>query len=167
MTRAVLGLGSNLGARWNYLERAVSMLREVDHGLLVSSVYESAPVGGPKRQGPFLNCVVVIDWKKTPGLLLELCRTLEDDAARVRTERWGPRTLDVDVLWVDGYESLEPDLTVPHPRLFDRAFVLLPLEEVAPDIVDQGWRTRLGIFDSGVDTIRRVGVLASTWRGRD
>lgn len=164
MTRAVLGLGSNLGDRWETLDNAVSALREDDADLVVSSIYETAPVGGPSGQGPFLNCVVVMDWNATPEDLLARCVDLERLASRVRVERWGPRTLDVDVLWIDGYESNDPTLTVPHPRMFERAFVLVPLEEVAPDIVDPTWRDRRGVGGAADDDVRKVGVLISTRR---
>ncbi len=161
MTRAILGLGSNLGDRWSTLDHAVSTLRSAVGELLLSSIYESAPVGGPSGQGPYLNCVVVFDWSGTPGELLDLCHRLEHDAHRVRKERWGARTLDVDVLVIDGFSSDDPTLSVPHPRMFDRAFVLMPLEEVAPDVVDPGWRERRRVSDSGESDVRRVGALLS------
>ena len=161
MTRGILGLGSNLGDRWSTLDHAVATLREVVGDLVLSSVYESAPVGGPAGQGPYLNCVVVLDWSGSPEDLLALSHRLEQDANRVRRERWGARTLDVDVLMIDGYSSDDPELIVPHPRMFDRAFVLMPLEEVASDVVDPGWRARLGASETDESAIRRVGVLLS------
>ena len=161
MTRGILGLGSNLGDRWSTLDHAIATLRVVVGDLVLSSVYESAPVGGPGGQGPYLNCVVVLDWSGSPGELLALCHRLEQDANRVRQERWGARTLDVDVLMIDGYASDDPELIVPHPRMFDRAFVLMPLEEVASDVVDPGWRARLGASETDESAIRRVGVLLS------
>lgn len=161
MTRGILGLGSNLGDRWSALDRAVGTLRSIVGDLVLSSVYETSPVGGPKDQGPYLNCVVVLNWTGSPGALLDLCHRLEQDANRVRRERWGPRTLDVDVLFIDGYVSDDPGLTVPHPRMGDRAFVLMPLEEVAPDIVDPDWRSRFGARETNEAAIRRVGVLLS------
>lgn len=132
MTRAFIGLGSNLGDRRGYLRNAVAALPDV---VAVSPVYETAPVGGPPGQDAFLNCVVELDTELTARDLLDVCRRLEANAERVRTERWGPRTLDVDVLWVDGETVDEPDLTVPHPRMWERAFVLVPLHDLAPDLV--------------------------------
>lgn len=131
MTRAFVGLGSNLGDRARHLRDAVAALQPV----AVSDVYETEPVGGPE-QGPYLNLVVQVDWAGEPEALLERCRALETAAARVRSERWGPRTLDADVLWIDGVEVDAPDLTVPHPRMWQRRFVLEPLAELAPDLVD-------------------------------
>lgn len=132
MTRAFLGLGSNLGDREAHLRAAVA---ELDDLVAVSPVYETEPVGGPDDQGPYLNLVVELDTPLDARGLLEVCRRLEDDAGRVREVRWGARTLDVDVLWVDGDERAEPDLEVPHPRMWERRFVLAPLLDLAPDLV--------------------------------
>ncbi len=135
MPRAFLGLGSNLGDRLALLRDAV---REIPDVVAVSPVFETAPVGGPE-QGPYLNVVVQLDTARSPRELLEVCRAREADAERVREVRWGPRTLDVDVLWVDGETVDEPDLIVPHPRMFERAFVLVPLGTLAPDLVPAGF----------------------------
>ncbi|HVF75364.1 MAG TPA: 2-amino-4-hydroxy-6-hydroxymethyldihydropteridine diphosphokinase [Acidimicrobiales bacterium] len=134
MTRAFLALGSNLGDRWGYLRAAVAAVPDL---VAVSPVYETAPVGGPDGQGAFLNCVVELDTDRSPRELLDLCRRLEADAERVRVERWGPRTLDVDVLLVGDERVDEPDLVVPHPRMWERAFVLVPLHDLAPDLVPE------------------------------
>jgi len=134
--RAFLGLGSNLGDRRSYLRGAVESLGE--EVVAVSSLFETEPVGGPD-QGPFLNLVVELETERSPRDLLAECRRLEQEAERVRVERWGPRTLDVDVLWIDGVTVDEPDLQVPHPRMFERRFVLAPLGQLAPDLVPAGW----------------------------
>ena len=130
--RAFLGMGSNLGDRWAYLRDAVDSLADV---VAVSSVYETDPVGGPGDQGPYLNLVVELDTALTARQLLGVGQRLQAAAQRVQGERWGPRTLDVDVLWVDGVTVDEPDLQVPHPRMFERRFVLAPLHELAPELV--------------------------------
>jgi 2-amino-4-hydroxy-6-hydroxymethyldihydropteridine diphosphokinase len=141
VVRAFLGLGSNLGDRWSHLRRAVDQLRAGTRAPVtaVSSVYETEPVGGPEGQGPYLN--LVVELAVAPGAdpyrLLEECRRLEAAAGRVRAARWGPRTLDADVLWIDGVAIEGPDLTVPHPRWRERRFVLAPLHELAPDLVDE------------------------------
>ena len=134
MTRAFLGLGSNLGDRRAHLRAAVAGLPDV---VAVSPVYETDPVGGP-AQDPYLNCVVELSTELSPRQLLDVAHRLEQDAARVRTVRWGPRTLDVDVLLVGDERVDEPDLVVPHPRLWERAFVLIPLADLAPDLVPGG-----------------------------
>ncbi len=134
--RAWVGLGSNLGERIDYLRQAVAALE--DAGVRVveaSSVYETEPVGGP-TQPPYLNAVVELLWRGDPRQLLEIIRTIEADADRVRDEHWGPRTLDLDIIAVDGVEIEATDdseaLVLPHPRAHERAFVLVPLAEVAP-----------------------------------
>ena len=136
MARAFLGLGSNLGNRHRFLREAVQELPDV---VAVSRLYETAPLGGPDGQGPYLNIVVQLDTELSARELLEVCRTREMAAQRVRKERWGPRTLDVDVLWVEHESVDEPDLVVPHPRMFQRAFVLLPLRDLAPDLIPAGF----------------------------
>lgn len=133
LRRAFLALGSNLGDRWAILRRAAEELPDV---VASSSVYETVPVGGPGGQGPYLNAVVELHTSRSARQLLEEAQAAERRAGRVRNERWGPRTLDVDVLWVDGEAHEEADLEVPHPRMWERAFVLVPLADVAPDLVE-------------------------------
>jgi 2-amino-4-hydroxy-6-hydroxymethyldihydropteridine diphosphokinase len=149
--RAVLGLGSNLGERGRLLTEAIESL---DGVIAVSSVYETEPVGGPGGQGAFLNLVVVIDTSLSPRQLLGVCHRLESAADRVRVERWGPRTLDVDILWIDGVELDEEDLQIPHPRMWHRRFVMEPLVEVAPDLAPPDWQ-----MDAHGD-VRLVGPLS-------
>jgi 2-amino-4-hydroxy-6-hydroxymethyldihydropteridine diphosphokinase len=131
--RAFLGLGSNLGDRMALLQSAVRSIPDV---VKVSPVYETAPVGGPPGQDPYLNVVVEVLTALSPRQLLELARRLETESGRVRTVKDGPRTLDVDVLLVGDLEVDEPDLKVPHPRMWERRFVLAPLADLAPDLVD-------------------------------
>ena len=150
MTRAFLGLGSNLGDRRRLLRDAVAAIPDV---VAVSRLYETAPVGGPGGQDRFLNLVVQLDTALDARELLEVCRACEAAAQRVRQVRWGPRTLDVDVLWVDGVTVDEPDLQVPHPRMFERAFVLLPLRDLAPDLIPADF------VDPPEDDVRAVGTL--------
>ena len=139
--RAFLSLGSNLGDRRAHLRRAVDQLRAGSSPAVtaVSRVYETDPVGGPEDQGAFLNVVVELAVPEAvdPYRLLEQCHRLEAAAHRVRTVRWGPRTLDVDVVWIDGITLDDPDLSLPHPRWRQRRFVLAPLAELAPDLVGE------------------------------
>ena len=133
--RAFVGLGSNLGDRREHLRRAVDALRGAGDIVAVSPLYETEPVGGPSGQGEFLNLVVELWTDDTPRRLLERCQELERDAHRVRSVRFGPRTLDADVLLVGDDTVDEPDLVVPHPRMWERRFVLAPLADLAPDLV--------------------------------
>jgi 2-amino-4-hydroxy-6-hydroxymethyldihydropteridine diphosphokinase len=142
--RAYLGLGSNLGDRLLHLRGAVAGLAQAPGVTVVavSSVYASDPVGGPP-QPEYLNAVVAVDTDRSSRELLELARHLEDAAGRIRGERWGPRSLDVDVLLVGREVVDEPDLVVPHPRLFERDFVLAPLADLAPALAAEprdGWQ---------------------------
>lgn len=143
MTRAYLALGSNLGDRLGHLQAALERLEAAD-GVTpeaVSSVYETDPVGGPS-QPPYLNAVVAVGTALDARRLLAVAQAVEEAAGRVRGERWGPRTLDVDVLLVGDERVDEPDLQVPHPRMGERGFVLAPLADVAPHLVDVppgGW----------------------------
>jgi 2-amino-4-hydroxy-6-hydroxymethyldihydropteridine diphosphokinase len=139
VTTAYLALGSNQGDRRGHLRRAIASLPDVRR---VSGVYETAPVGGPE-QGPYLNCVVEIDTDLGPRELLATCQQVEQDAGRVRTVHWGPRTLDVDILLIDDLAVDEPDLVVPHPRMAERRFVLQPLADLAPERCPPGWEDRL------------------------
>ena len=137
--RAFLGMGSNLGDRGRYLAEAVSSLSGV---VGVSPVYETDPVGGPGGQSAYLNLVVEIDTDLTARQLLGVCHRLESAANRVRTERWGPRTLDVDIVWMEAGTVDEPDLHVPHMRMLERRFVMAPLADIAPDVVPENWHER-------------------------
>jgi 2-amino-4-hydroxy-6-hydroxymethyldihydropteridine diphosphokinase len=131
--RAFLSLGSNLGDRRALLRDAVDSLPDV---VAVSPVYETAPVGGPEQDN-FLNLVVQLDTDLTPTQLLGVCHRIESSAERVRTIRWGPRTLDIDIIWMDGVDMDEERLTIPHPRWKERRFVLAPLRDLAPDLVSE------------------------------
>lgn len=133
MTRVFLGIGSNLGDRWKYLRDGVQQLPDVK---AVSPVYETEPVGGPDDQGPYLNAVIELSTELSPRELLEVANKTEDLAARERLVVNGPRTLDIDVLWIEGVEVNEPDFQIPHPRMFERKFVLQPLSDLAPELVE-------------------------------
>ena len=129
-----LGLGSNLGDRLANLQAAVDAL-QAEPGLRVaasSRVWETTPVGGPP-QPDYLNAVVRIETDLSARDLLDVARRVESRLGRIRKERWGARTIDVDVLLFDQEQIDEPDLVVPHPRMKERAFVLLPLLELEPD----------------------------------
>lgn len=132
MTRTFVSVGSNLGDRRSFLRDAVDSLPDV---VAVSSVYETDPVGGPGNQGAYLNLIVQLDTELTPSALLGVCHRIESAAHRVRDERWGPRTLDLDIIWMDGVTMDQVRLTIPHPRWKERKFVLAPLRELAPDLV--------------------------------
>jgi 2-amino-4-hydroxy-6-hydroxymethyldihydropteridine diphosphokinase len=130
--RAFLALGSNMGDRRGYMQGAIARIPDI---VAVSHLYETDPVGGPPGQGAYLNCVIELLTRRSPRELLAVAQAAETAAERVRTERWGPRTLDVDVLLVGDQTVDEPDLVVPHPRMWSRGFVLVPLADLAPELV--------------------------------
>ncbi len=131
--RAFLSLGSNLGDSRRLLADAVDSLPDV---VAVSPVYETDPVGGPS-QSNFLNLVVELDTELPPLQLLGVCHRIESSAERTREVRWGPRTLDIDIIWIDGVEMDTERLTIPHPRWRSRRFVLAPMRDLAADLVTE------------------------------
>ena len=153
---AFLGLGSNLGDRLANLQAAVDAL-QMEPGLRVtasSRVWETTPVGGPP-QPDYLNAVIRVETDLSARDLLDIAHRIEARLGRVRKERWGARTLDVDILLFDEERIDEPDLVVPHPRMAERAFVLLPLLELEADpVLPDGTRLK----DVRVDT---SGVIPS------
>lgn len=133
--KTVLALGSNLGRRFQTLQGAVDALFDAP-GLTfvaVSPVYETDPVGGPEGQRTYLNAVVLAETTLSPATLLERAQSTEAAFGRVREERWGPRTLDIDLIMVGDTVSDDPELTLPHPLAHERAFVLLPWSRIDPE----------------------------------
>ena len=132
---AFLGLGSNLGDRLTNLQGALDLL-QAEPGLRVvssSRVWETVPVGGPP-QPDYLNAVIGVETDLSARDLLDAAHRVETRLGRVRKERWGARSIDIDLLLYDEESIEETDLVVPHPRLRERAFVLLPLLELAADV---------------------------------
>jgi 2-amino-4-hydroxy-6-hydroxymethyldihydropteridine diphosphokinase len=131
--RAVLSLGSNIGDRLGTLQRCVQAIGQLpDTDVLVTSpVYQTAPVGGP-AQPDYLNAVLIVATGLRPQDLLAEANRIEADFGRVRAERFGPRTLDIDIISYDGLLSSDPELTLPHPRAHERAFVLVPWHDIDP-----------------------------------
>ncbi|MDX3105758.1 2-amino-4-hydroxy-6-hydroxymethyldihydropteridine diphosphokinase [Nonomuraea angiospora] len=138
--KVVLALGSNLGPRFQTLQGAVDTLFDAPglEFVQASPVYETDPVGGPPGQKPYLNAIVIAETTLQPRTLLERAQSVENAFGRVRTERWGPRTLDVDLIVVGDTVCEEPELTLPHPLAHERAFVLVPWAQADPDAVVPG-----------------------------
>ncbi len=150
-----ISLGSNLGDRRAILDDALVLLKQTP-GVVVSAVssyHETQPVGGPASQGLFLNAAARLETSLTPHELLDATHSIENQLGRVRTVRWGERTLDLDLL-IFGEESVEEQgLILPHPRLAVRRFVLQPLAEIAPNVIDS--RTGMKILDLLANLDRR------------
>lgn len=162
---SVFSIGSNLGDRMEYLNLAVRALRATPGLRLtgVSSVYATAPVG-VVTQPDFLNAVVAVESTLPSMVMLERALAIEDALNRVRTTRWGPRTIDVDLITVDDRQLESPELTLPHPRAHERAFVLVPWLEVQPDAVLVGHGPIVDLV-AGLDTagVRRCDDLRIDW----
>lgn len=152
MTRAFCSLGSNLGDRRANLTLGIEGLAEVATILAISPLYETAPWGGVD-QDPFYNVVVELECDLDASAFLDVCLAIEQRAHRVRDVRWGPRTLDVDVLLFGDEHHDTERLTVPHPRMFERAFVLVPLADLAPELVPAS------LLEGAGDEVLQIGML--------
>jgi 2-amino-4-hydroxy-6-hydroxymethyldihydropteridine diphosphokinase len=159
MAEALIALGGNVGDVRTTFDRALAMLCDGDAvRLLARSSDYATPPWGVTDQPPFVNCCVAIETRLTPQALLALAQATERAFGRDRAneQRWGPRTLDIDLITYDGLTMDEPDLTLPHPRLFERAFVLIPLIEIAPDRVIGGIRLKDALAKVGASGITRL-----------
>ena len=155
--RAIVALGSNLGDRVGYLRFAIEQLGSV---VKQSTVYETEPVGGPDQQGAYLNMVVEVETPLDPFAFIRRCQRIEALAGRQRLVHWGPRTLDLDLLFYDDATITTEELLVPHPRIFQRRFVLHPLSEVAPERCPLSWDDLLpkgGVWSIGA--LESLGAL--------
>jgi 2-amino-4-hydroxy-6-hydroxymethyldihydropteridine diphosphokinase len=149
MQMVTLGLGANLGDRLRSLQAAVDLLADEGVRAVASSrIWETEPVGGPSGQPPYLNAVIRTETESGPHQVLATCNHVEEELGRTREIRWGPRTIDIDILLFDDLVLDEPGLTIPHPRMTERSFVVLPLLELDPDpVLADGTR----ILDLAVD----------------
>ena len=163
-SHVAIGLGANLGDPIAALRAVIDHIDALPttRALVASDAYLTAPVGGPSGQPDYANAVVLVETSLAPSALLRELQRLEQEAGRERTVRFGPRMLDLDILWREGRVIHEPDLQVPHPRLMERRFALEPLHDVLPEaafadalatLPDQGVR-RLGpIADATIGAI--------------
>lgn len=156
MTTAFIGLGSNVGDRLENIRTALRLLGERAEVAGVSTVYETEPVGPP--QPHFLNAVCRIETDLSPPDLLAAVKAIEADIGRSPGERWGPREIDLDLLLYGEEETHTDDLVIPHPRLTDRAFVLVPLLEIAPEVILPDG-TRVSSFVRGHQTLKPFASL--------
>ncbi|MFO0953516.1 MAG: 2-amino-4-hydroxy-6-hydroxymethyldihydropteridine diphosphokinase [Isosphaeraceae bacterium] len=163
---AFIGLGSNLGDRRAVLDEAVAALSRIEGSRLesVSSYWETPPVGGPSGQRAFLNAAAALTTDLAPEDLLRRLHEIEAAAGRVRTVRWGERTLDLDLLLYGDRVIDEPGLQVPHPRMAIRRFVLEPLYEIAPKAVDPATSRTVSDLLANLDRRPTVVVLPGWWR---
>ena len=154
---AIVALGSNLGDRVGFLRFGIEQLGSV---VRQSRVYETEPVGGPEQQGAYFNMVAVVETPLDPFAFIRRCQRIEAMAGRQRVIHWGPRTLDIDLLFYDDANISTEELLVPHPRIAQRRFVLHPLSDVAPERCPEAWDDLLP--KGGVWSIGELSSLAST-----
>ena len=133
MTEAALSLGSNMGNRLDNIRQAVALMKPLGEVTKRSTVYETPP-WGVEAQPRFLNACVLLETETPPKILLEKLKEIEQAVGRVERERWGPREIDIDILTYGGEVLNDEELTVPHPIMRERAFVMIPLSEIAPDM---------------------------------
>lgn len=136
MAKSYLSLGSNMGDKKAFLEEAVKLLKAYSEIEVTgkSSFYETDPVGYID-QDVFLNIALEIETSFTPEALLEACQSVENKLHRKRVVRWGPRTVDIDIIFYDDIKIKNDSLEIPHPRAFERAFVMVPIYEINKDLV--------------------------------
>jgi 2-amino-4-hydroxy-6-hydroxymethyldihydropteridine diphosphokinase len=159
MTEALIGLGGNVGDVRTTLNAAIDRLCDgVEVRLVARSSDYRTPPWGVTDQAPFVNACIAVDTTLAPAALLARALAVERALGRKRTreQRWGPRTIDIDLLAYDDAVVARPDLVLPHPRLFERAFVLVPLAEIAPDRVIKGMSIRDALARIDVAGIERL-----------
>lgn len=157
MAKAYLGLGSNIGDKKQHIDQAIDLLSKHQEITVVkiSSYYETDPVGY-LDQDVFLNIVVEINTSLEPFMLLEYCNKVEEILKRERIIRWGPRTIDIDILLYEGITLKEEKLMIPHPRMKERAFVIVPLYEIAKDVIIDNLTIDEIIKNLNTEGIRKV-----------
>ena len=161
MAHAYIGFGSNIDDRFNYITQALQLLLEADDVSLIqiSSLYETEPVGY-EAQDWFLNGVVAIDTDRPVHQLLALLKKIEEAVGREHRARWGPREVDLDLLIYDQYRMNTLDLTVPHPEMHLRSFVLVPFAEIAPDILHPILQQNIQTLLSNLNDDKTVQLVA-------
>ncbi|MEO0809910.1 MAG: 2-amino-4-hydroxy-6-hydroxymethyldihydropteridine diphosphokinase [Pseudomonadota bacterium] len=159
MELAGLGLGANLGDRAGQINRALELIAELDGiDLLATACLYESPPWGDLDQPPFLNTAGLIQTTLSPQNLLNGVKEVEQVVGRIASRRWGPRHIDIDILFYGALELDEDRLTLPHKALFDRAFVLVPLAEIAPDLIIQKKRVRdVAIAHPDTGSLKRLG----------
>jgi 2-amino-4-hydroxy-6-hydroxymethyldihydropteridine diphosphokinase len=159
--RALLGLGANLGDPVATLNEAKARLAALGRVTAVSSLYRTPP-WGVAEQPPFVNAALALDTALDPDALLDALKALERELGRVASVRWGPRAIDVDILAVDGVQRDDPHLTIPHARLYERAFALVPLAEIDPSYA----AARDALPATDLAAVERIGTFESEGQPR-
>nr|WP_046667141.1 2-amino-4-hydroxy-6-hydroxymethyldihydropteridine diphosphokinase [Neorhizobium tomejilense] len=163
---AALGLGGNIGDPPSSMAEALRQLdgRKDCRVLAVSKLY-STPPWGKTDQADFFNCCVLVETSLEPEDLLDVCLSIERGMKRVRLERWGPRTIDIDILTYGTREQRSEKLEVPHPRMTDRGFVMMPLADIAPDLLVKGRKVRDWLGGADTAGIKVARDSQDWWQG--
>lgn len=156
MARAALSLGSNLGDKRANIAAAIAALDAGGAAPLARSADYRTEPWGPVAQDWFVNACVLVETALAPADLLALCLRVERDLGRVRDTKWGPRTLDIDILTYDDLTVTTPDLVLPHPYMLERRFVLVPLVEIAPDLIVHGRSIAKALRELGAGDVQRL-----------
>lgn len=163
MVESVIAFGSNVGDREGNLRRAIEMVSQKMSLIRMSPVYETEPMYY-ENQGWFLNCVVAVETNLKPRSLLEALQAVEGELGRQRTVRYGPRVIDLDILFYGDEVVSEPGLEIPHPKIAERPFVLVPLNDVRPELVHPVLRKKvselLSSLKLGKRVVKKSGLLA-------
>lgn len=164
MAAAYIGLGSNQGDRIFNIKRSLNLLEGEQVGVTAASpLYETEPVGGPP-QGLFLNACAALETALPPALLLQRLLAVEDKLGRIRRKRWGPRTVDLDLLAYGSVIMHTPFLVLPHPRMAERDFVLIPLARIAPELHIPGSGKTVGALLRERPENKGVSLYRENWR---
>lgn len=168
-SRAFLGFGGNIGDTISHFYHAHQQLTDHPQNTIagVSPIYQTPAVGGPEGQPDYLNAVVEIETHLSPHELLELCQKIEEEAGRTRDIHWGPRTLDIDILLIDHLIINDSRLTLPHPRLQQRHFVLLPLNDLAPQLCHPQIHTTIAELLAALPPTEGISKLTKKWSPDD
>ena len=155
MSRVFISIGSNLGNKIDNCRQAIKEIAEFTKIVRASSLYETEPVG-KEDQPNFINAAVEIETDLSPHELLTQLHVIENNLGRVREEKWGPRTIDLDIIFYDNLIIKDNDLIIPHPRAHERRFVLEPIKEIAPDFIDPDLKVSISDLLSNLNDEKSV-----------
>ncbi len=160
MNSCYVALGSNISPRYSYLQQAILALKQQKDIQIksLSSIYETIPVGYTD-QANFLNMVIEIETVLSPIKVLRICQAIEQDLGRKRVKRWGPRTIDLDILLYNQEQMETEQLIVPHPRIQERAFVMVPLHEINPNVLIPSVQESVAQVLAAISTKEKQGVV--------
>ena len=162
MSVVYLSLGSNMGDKEDYIRKALKLIEDVDEIRKVSPLYQTEPMGF-KDQSFFLNCVIEVQTNSNPEQLLLFLKSIEQKLGRINTVKNGPRIIDIDILFFDDFCIENDELIIPHPRLHERLFVLIPLMDVNPDVIHPLLKKTVRELYDAIQHEEMVTLYKNTW----